>query len=153
MDNLNQELLLLKKTIDEKNTKIKEHQNCITALENDIYDIQNSREILIDQFIKENKSSILQEHPHYKEHHNLVIKTTYYYDTDWFRDTYGTRNPVDSYGFPLEYEGPDRLIYVICKECNISIQKPEKNIKSEIELGEEIFQNKILKNFRKRLLL
>jgi hypothetical protein len=93
----------------------------------DIIKIKDDAKKICKDFISECADYLLNKHIHFQEKHTIDVKTTYYYDTDWFRDTYGSRNPHDSYGLPYDYEGPDRMVYVICKEC------VDKNLVNVIE--------------------
>lgn len=148
-----------KKEICHKVSEKEFHQNQVSLINTHIMEIKNKSNSLCNDFISQYSDILLNKHPHFQKNHTIEVKTTYYYDQDWIRDTYGVRNPCDSYGIPYEYEGPDTLIYVICKKCieeNIVdvIKKPfySKDLIDIHILGEKLLKEKILKNMKRELI-
>ena len=160
-DNLINSLSDFKKEISIKSSEKKNYKQQIVLIDKDLIKIKDDAKNLCKDIVSECSDYLLDKHIHFQEKHIIDVKTTYYYDTDWFRNTYGTRNPHDSYGMPYDYEGPDRLMYVICKECinkNIInvIESPcysNSLINIDINLvGQNVLKETILKKIKNELI-
>lgn len=146
MDNIN----LLKNQFQNKNSDyldlISKSQKTCSELNSIKYQINKE----IEDYVNNSRESFLQKHIHYKEKHKLEITEEYFYDYDWFRDTYGKRYPVDEYGREYVYEGNNIIVFSVCKSCELSYKKDydnkdlayDKNI-----IGNKIFEELILQNY------
>jgi len=125
-----------------------DEQKC--RIKAEIYTIQEKIRDLCRCLVQDLSHNFNTNHKHYSEIHELDVKTTSYYDHDWFKVTYGKRDNYDSYGRPYEYEGPDTMMYVVCYKCELSFTKAykkkfEETDKDIVEAGHELFRNGILK--------
>jgi len=134
--------------IEHKQSEIDYHSNQKQILQSDLYILQEDFKNLCKKYISDNSENIFQNHIHFKDNHIIEVSSTYYYDVDWYRDTYGKRYPQDSYGRPYEYEGPDTLMYVICSKCDQyfthTYKKEFEKIIDDNQLGLEIFKKGLL---------
>ena len=139
-----------KHELQHKESEYNFHEEQKWRIQDEIFTIQEKIKGLCKSLVQDISHDIISNHKHYSEKHDLDVKTTYYYDHDWFKDTYGKRDNYDYYGRPYEYEGPDTMMYVVCYNCDLSFTKSYKKIFEETEknvneAGKELFRNGILK--------
>ena len=130
---------------------IRDKQEQISKLNNDIFKLNQELSQQINKFIAENKSKILEEDDHYKNNHILDVVDDYYYDYDWYYNQFGVKRPTDKFGRLLPYEGPNKLLFISCSECNINLEKDYKDNYGDVNIelitkekfDEHILQKKI----------
>ena len=115
-------------SIEEVKSAICEQEAQLKELTQSIYDlnmkIKSDKEHLnqlAEREVEEKKKTILKEHKHYTESHELDIYTESYYDDKYFRDTYGCKSGRDERGRRLPYDGDTLLVSVTCEECNVNL--------------------------------
>jgi len=113
----------------------------------EMYNINQAIKNTCKDYIQDVSNNIIKNHSHYINNHHIEVRSEYQYDYDWFKETYGRRNPVQSNGLPYEYEGPDTMMYVFCKECDeYFTQAYRKNDVDNVEeRGLDLYRNGILK--------
>jgi hypothetical protein len=132
---------------------IKDKKEQIKKLHEEIYILKRESEDHINNYIKNNRDTIIQEDIHYINNHIIDAFTDYYYDYDWYYNKYYTKNPVNKFGFLPTYEGPDKILYISCEECDIHLNKPYKDTDNTdlIFLAKDKFDDHILQKKIKEL--
>ena len=77
-----------------------------------------------------------------------------YYDYDWYYNEYGKKRPTDHFGRLLPYEGPNKLLFISCSDCNIHLEISYKDNYGDVDisnLGKEKFDEYILQKKIKEL--
>lgn len=100
------ELMELTRNVYELNMKIKSNHELLKQL--------------AEKKVQDKKESILAEHKHYMEGHELDIYTESYYDDKYFRDTYGCKSGRDERGRRLPYDGDTLWVSATCEECDVN---------------------------------
>jgi hypothetical protein len=124
---------------------IKDKEENIKKLQKEIFYVEQELQTNIKKYINDNREEILQDHYHYKNNHTIDALTDYYYDYDWYYETYGKKHPVDEFGRLPLYEGPNKIIYISCSECNIYLDKPYRE-ESKINDSDDIYISTLAKD-------
>jgi hypothetical protein len=142
----------LKYTLSIKKTEQEHLEIELNKVKSDIVSIERELANECKKYVQDNSQNIISIHPHYTEKHIIEERNESYYDHDWYRNTYGIRNPVDSFGLRYDYKGPNSILYTYCRECEVYFNKEYKKEEETDELsGEEIFRKGILKIEQKKL--
>ena len=142
--------MTLKYMLSAKKSEENFFKNELNRVNLDIINIEENITKESKKYIHDNSNNVISDHPHFKEKHEIETRKESYYDYDWYKETYGVRNPLDSFGLKYDYKGPDRVLYTYCKECEVYFNKEYRAEDNEFS-GEEIFKNGILKIEQKKL--
>lgn len=145
-----EELIKLKHKLSAKKSEEDFFKNELNRVKTEVVKIERDLENECKKYITDYSDNIISCHPHYEEKHAIEKKQESYYDNDWYRDTYGVRNPVDSFGLRPEYKGPNTILYTFCKDCDVYFNKKYRYPDEEVN-GDEIFKNGILIIEQKKL--
>jgi hypothetical protein len=121
-------------------------------LDQEIHNLRNKIKEQISNYVYVTRRELfLSLHKHYTDNHKLDVTSRHYYDDDWFKYTYGSREAqYDKYGRENPYEGPDREVIIVCEQCDkvtrvyINSEKEEVN---EREQFDKVLLDDIYKEF------
>ena len=133
---------------------IKEKEEQIDKLKKNIFTLNNELRIQIKKYVDDNREKILNEDYHYNNNHIIDVVDDYYYDYDWYYNEYGKKRPTDDFGRLLPYEGPNKLLFISCSDCNIHLEISYKDNYGDVDisnLGKEKFDEYILQKKIKEL--